>query len=182
MKRLSWAMAISGILIAGLSTSARASLLFEATLTGAAERPLPTPSPAMGFVTVLLNDAENMLTINLAFAGLLAPQTAAHIHALGGPEDVAAVRIAPPSLPLGDLIDLMVLIPDPLPGPGPLSRAAFVQGMKDGLTYFNVHSQLFPGGEIRGQLQLVPEPATLFLLASGLAGWGIVAWKRGRRK
>jgi hypothetical protein len=33
----------------------------------------------------------------------------------------------------------------------------------------NVHSQLHPGGEIRGQIEPVPEPATLLALGAGLA-------------
>jgi hypothetical protein len=157
------------------------ALPFAAELLGINERPLPVATPATGFVTVLLNDTEDMLRINLTFSGLLAPQTAAHIHALGGQNDVAPVRIAPPSLPLGQLVDLDIVIPDPLPGAPLLSRAAFVQGLKDGQAYFNVHSTLFPGGEIRGQLEVVPEPGTLLLLGSTLAGLGAAAWRRRRQ-
>lgn len=169
------------ILLAGLFSPARASLLFQATLTGAFEVP-PTPSPATGFVTVLLNDTEDMVTINLSFSGLVAPQVADHIHCCAPPGVNAPVRVAPPSLPLGQLVNLDAAIPDPLPNDPLLTRADFVQNMKDGLSYFNVHSEEFPTGEIRGQLQPVPEPATLLLLGSALAGMGAVASRGGRRK
>lgn len=174
---LLWAAVCSAILV--FFSPAQASLLFQAQLTGAAERLVPVATPATGFVTVLLNDAETGVTINLTFSGLLAPQSAAHIHCCATADGVAAVRIAPPTLPLGNLVDFFVLIPDNLPGAPPLTRAGFVQGLKDELAYFNVHSSQFPGGEIRGQLRAVPAPTTLLLLGAGLAA--VAAAIRRRR-
>ena len=47
---------------------------------------------------------------------------------------------------------------------------AFIGGLRNGRTYFNIHTSTFGGGEIRGFLAPVPEPATYGLTALGLLG------------
>jgi len=39
-----------------------------------------------------------------------------------------------------------------------------------GRSYLNFHTTQFPGGEIRGQITVVPEPSTLALLGTVAAG------------
>jgi hypothetical protein len=48
-----------------------------------------------------------------------------------------------------------------------------------GNLYFNVHTSDHGGGEIRGQILLIPEPTTVALLACGLIG---MARARVRRR
>jgi hypothetical protein len=60
--------------------------------------------------------------------------------------------------------------------------AAQLPNVLGGLAYLNFHTTGFPGGEIRGQILRVPEPATLMLLvitAVGLFGYR-GAWKLRR--
>ena len=49
-------------------------------------------------------------------------------------------------------------------------NATQVGYLESGFLCINVHDAVFPGGEIRGQLVLVPEPATVVLLGLGEAG------------
>lgn len=110
---------------------------FTATLDGLSEVP-PNASPATGNATVIVDTNTNTLTVDLSFSGLVAAQTAAHIHG-PAPAGVNAGVLHP--LPLGSFTGHVIA-----------SNATVVGHIQNGLTYINVHSQAFPGGEIRGQL------------------------------
>jgi len=142
---------------------ARAVLIFNAFLDGSQEVD-PTGSPGTGFSELVLNDAETQALISLTFSGLVAPEIAAHIHG-PAPVGVDADVIFP--LPLGDFTNIVWNL-----------TAEDVTNLKAGLLYINVHSSQFPGGEIRGQYALIPEPTTLALLGLGLSGIG---WLRRKR-
>jgi hypothetical protein len=59
-----------------------------------------------------------------------------------------------------------------------LAATALFNGMTAGRTYFNVHSSTFGGGEVRGFLAPVPEPATYGLMALGLVAVGAAVARR----
>ncbi len=148
------ALCLGCLLLAGTSTSA--DTLFTATLDGLQEVS-PNNSPATGFGTVVLNDAMDQITVNLLWSGLTTAATAAHIHGPALPGVNAAV-IFPlsgvPAATAGTIPQQIFSI-----------NAAQITELQEGLYYMNVHTSVFPGGEIRGQL--VPEPVILSLLAVG---------------
>lgn len=132
-----------GLTLALAPRPADAAMQFEAVINSAQEVP-PNASPATGTGTFTLNDAETQLSINIVFSGLVAPQTGAHIHGAAPPGTNAGVRFP---LTLGSPVNMVWNIP-----------AGDVVSLKNGLLYVNIHSQAFPGGEIRGQI-LASTPA-----------------------
>ena len=46
------------------------------------------------------------------------------------------------------------------------------------LWYINIHTSLYTGGEIRGQVQVVPLPAAVWLFGSGLLSLGAFMRRR----
>ena len=170
-------------------------IVLTATLTGAQEVP-PTGSPGIGSALITIDTVTNLMTVNVAFAGLVSPTTIAHIHCCAGPGATAIPATTVPSFPgfptgvtTGTFLQTFDLTLASSYNPAFIAanggtvagaQAAFITGLLNGQAYFNIHTVQFPGGEIRGQLQAVPEPATLLLLTSGVIG--VAGALRKRRK
>ena len=114
---------------------------FSANLSGLQEVPV-NASTATGNAAVVLNDAGNQLTYTVNYSGLLGTLTASHIHkAPIGVNGGVLFGFAPPiGTQSGSFGGVIAVTP------------ANVADLIAGLYYVNIHSNLWPGGEIRGQL------------------------------
>jgi hypothetical protein len=187
-------LAVLSMITAG--TAQAAIIHFTVSLSGANENPA-NASPGTGSATVDIDTVAKLMTLDVTFSGLLGPTTASHIHCCAPtPADNAPVATQTPSFigfPLGvtsgtftNTFDMSLassyraaFITDH----GGTPEAAFdylLAGMLAGEAYLNIHTQTFPGGEIRGTLIQVPEPASIALLGLTLAGLGVVR-RRARR-
>jgi len=111
------------------------------TFSGAQVYP-PNASPGTGQVSVTLDTEANTLSYTITFAGLLGPETAAHIH---GPAPLGRNAMVLHPVALGSQVS------------GVWSYAeAQEDSIRSGLTYVDIHSAVLPGGEIRGQILCVP--------------------------
>lgn len=187
--------AVAGALVT-LAQGARADTLFTALLKGQQVNP-PTGSTTLGWALIVLNDAQNRLSIDffqvscsppclgepitpaIDYTGNLTPNpdddvTGFHIHrgaaGVNGPEVFGFIN------PNSDLNGDLVV------GPGTYLASAWDSNEGIGTTlgaelanlfaenlYIDLHTSGFPDGEIRGQIiNPVPEPKTALLVAVGL--------------
>ena len=107
-------------------------------------------------------------TVNVSFSGLTSGTTASHIHCCVAPPGNAGVATTTPTFPgfpLGvtagtynqtfDMTAATSYNPAFVTANGGVAaaEAALFAGLQTGQAYLNIHTSMFPGGEIRGFLQ-----------------------------
>lgn len=191
MKRYPKLLAIAACLIS-LSSPSQAELVrYQTQLL-----PEAPGATGTGFATADYDPLAHTLAISSTWSGLSGPTTVAHIHCCtptpnSGSVGVAVTPVTLPGFPAGVAAGSYAVVVDLLESAtytqafvtnfagGVVADAeeALIAGFDAQVAYFNIHSETFPGGEIRGFLQVleVPEPTGFTLALLGLAGLG---WSR----
>ena len=195
MKNSLFALTLAAATLVAAPLAHATPIHLNVILTGANEVP-PTGSLGTGVADLELDTVAQTLAGHIVFSGLTGVTTAAHIHCcLASPfltgvnVGVATVVPAFPNFPLGVTsgTDDFLLHLDSATAYNPAfvtlqgslanAEASFIAGLLTGRTYLNIHTNVFPGGEIRG---FVPEPMTTSLLVLGLAAAAFVSQRRRR--
>jgi hypothetical protein len=177
-KRLFHAMQLALLALAATLVGAPAShaavITFTAPLSGAAESP-PNASPAIGDATIEFDFNLATMRVIVNFSGLVQANTAAHIHCCTAVPGAGTIGVAtmtptfagfPAAVTSGayDHVFDMTLASSYnaafITAHGGTAASAFnalAAGLESGNAYFDIHTTLFPGGEIRGFL-IAPAP------------------------
>lgn len=128
-----------------------------ANLNGGEETPILNTG-AVGTVEVSLDVENQEAAVTLRVFNVPTPTTAGHIHV--GPAGIAGPVVLnfPPALVgrTGDFAMTFRIGPGqfvPRPAVGINTMEDAFQAILNGNSYVNIHTQQFPGGEIRGQLR-----------------------------
>jgi len=187
------ALAAAATAVAVPAGAAPADPSYRAVAAGALENP-PNASPGTSLVTIDLSGNE--MFVDLPFRDLAGTTTAAHIHCCTSSAFTGAAPIAVPfqdfpmgvtagtyskAIPLGEEMSYDPAFVSAHGGTVSGAESALIDAINANEAYVNIHTDLYPNGEIRGWLVAappVPETAEWSMLAVGLAGLMLMSRRR----
>jgi hypothetical protein len=113
---------------------------YHATLSASEEVPTPGPAGGTGTAKVTIDMATNQLCYDLSWSSQVGSPSASHIHR--GPKGLSGPIVVPLNEP-------------PSPKACVTVAAPVLQGIASnpGGYYVNIHTNAYPNGAVRGQLQ-----------------------------
>jgi CHRD domain/PEP-CTERM motif len=183
-----------GALIAA-TAPAYAATTFTSTLSGLNEIPAPNNSAGTGVATAAFFNANNSIRLIGSFQNLTGLSLFGHLHCCSTRTANGAQAIdfsENPGFQLDvrsgsfdltyDLLDATTYTAAFLAASGGTALGArdrLFSNFNNGLGYFNIHSTVFRGGELRGQLVGIPEPASWGMM---IVGFGFIGGAMRRRQ
>ena len=134
---------LAGLAMAGLFAAAPASaemIKYKAMVSPSTEVPPVTNSKATGSLSATYDTDSKMLTYEVGYADLTGPASMAHFH---GP--------APAGKNAGVMVPIDGDLASPLKGSVKLTEDQ-AKALANGDLYFNIHTPMNKGGEMRGQV------------------------------
>ncbi|WP_042779022.1 CHRD domain-containing protein [Sinorhizobium fredii] len=125
------------VAVLAASTVSAETLKFKADLKGSSEVP-PSDSAGQGTGDITLDTATKKLTWTVTSSGLSGEATAAHFHGPAAPGENA-----------GPVVDISKTIAS---GSAEITDQHLAD-LQAGKWYLNIHTEKFPDGEIRGQVE-----------------------------
>jgi len=111
-----------------------------ATLNGLQEKPTSTTSTATGTFAGILDQNSRVLSYTVTYSGIT--PIAGHLHRITETNGTGGVAV-----PFASLTS-------PIIGSTSTLRQTQIDSMKNGFFYANLHTSLYPAGEIRGDIRV----------------------------
>ena len=114
-----------------------------ATLNGASEKPTSTSSTATGTFTGVVDESTRVLSYTVTYTGpFTSSLTAGHLH-----------RVTNATALTGGVEIPFTSLTSPIIGTFQLTTQTRVDSLKNGFYYANLHTTVYPNGEIRGDIK-----------------------------